>query len=378
MQTDKKVTVMLKTDLKFKVRFLKEEQANAVNIQSVDAYFINRSLRERKFEEQKEFKKHFKFLRRYPIEPCVNDLHSTICCLNNPGIYGYNTRPVGICAPVYAGFGVEPCFGHHCHGHHHHYDCLHHDAPGPHVEGPEVIKAPIFYTADRMAVEVYFPAWLQKVPGEYDLVMTIVMYDNKYCLHNARTITISYESLVTLTETSDSYPNIEIIPDDVPDDEEPEVPGGDEEDPNFPEDPDNPHMITLVHVGGNCDHELYLGEAEEKADNNNIEIEKGKKVKVVMFNATKPIVATYVNGLYYKFGQTSNGISTSFLMPATNVTLTVVYQGDSQEDTYVTAGRVKQANGNNGTTIELDLNNTESSDDVSIDISSIADWYEGA
>lgn len=216
MQTDQKVTAMLKSDIKFKVRLLKEDQASAVNIQSVDAYFIHRDLRER----EKEFKKHFKFLRRYPIEPCVNNIQSTICCLNNPGIYGYNTKPVGVCAPVYAGFGIEPCFGHHCCDHH----CHHHLF----AEGPDVIQAPIYYTADRTAVEVYFPAWMQKKPGVYDLIVTFVMYDNKYHLCNARTFTISYESIVTLTESSEVLPggfaDIEILPYDPADESDPSNP----------------------------------------------------------------------------------------------------------------------------------------------------------
>lgn len=268
MQTENKITAMLKSDIKFKVRLLKEDQARAVNIQSVEAYFIHKGLRER----QLEFKKHFKFLRRYPIEPCVNDLHSTVCCLNNPGIYGYNTRPVGICAPVYAGFGLEPHFhAHHC--------CL---------KNSEVIKAPVYYTADRMAVEVYFPAWMQKFPGEYDLIITVVMYDNKYHLCNSRTFTISYESIVTLTETSSGIPggfgDIEILPYD-PSDE-------DESDPVNP-DPDP-------------------------------------------------------------------------------------YTPQPTGDKYVKSGEVVNKNGDDPTTLVLDLQNTDSTEDVKIDLGIIADWYEGA
>lgn len=268
MQTENKITAMLMSDIKFKVRLLKEDQARAVNIQSVDAYFIHKDLRKRK----EEYKKHFKFLRRYPIEPCVNDLRSTICCLNNPCIYGYNTRPVGVCAPVYAGFGLEPHF--------HHPHMCHKDH--------EVIKAPIYYTADRMAIEVYFPAWMQKLPGEYDLVITAVLYDNKYHLNNSRTISISYESIVTLTETSGSIPggfaDIEILPYDPSQEDE--------------SDPDRP------------DHD------------------------------------------------------------------------DDEMDKYVQAGQLKQVTDQQtqqtSTNLVLDLANTDAQDDVYIDLSSIADWYEGA
>ena len=275
MQTENKITAMLKSDIKFKVRLLKEDQARAVNIQSVEAYFINRDLRKRAKQKAQDYRKHFKFLRRYPIEPWVNHMGSTVCCLNNPGIYGYNTRPVGICAPVYAGFGLEPHF-------HEHHCCF---------KNPEVIKAPVYYTADRMAVEVYFPAWMQRFPGEYDLVITTVMYDNKYHLCNSRTFTTSYESIVTLTENSSGIPggfdDIEILPYD-PSKEDESDPGGGG---GYTPDPDIPQPSS---------------------------------------------------------------------------------------DKYVKSGEVVNKNGNDPTTLVLDLENTDNTEDVKIDLGIIADWYEGA
>lgn len=204
MQTENKITAMLKSDIKINVRLIGEDQSHTVNIQSVDAYFIHKDLR----IKAEENKKHFKFLRRYPIEPCVNNLKSTICCLNNPGIYGYNTMPVGTCAPVYAGFGLNPHF-------HEHHCCF---------KNPEAIKAPVYYTADRSTVEVYFPAWLQKKVGDYDLIINAKLYDPEYHFNNLRTISISYETIVTLTETSTNLPDgisgVEINGDEVitPDD----------------------------------------------------------------------------------------------------------------------------------------------------------------
>ena len=187
MQTENKITAMLKSDVKINVRLVGEDQSHTVNIQSVDAYFIHKDLR----IKAEENKKHFKFLRRYPIEPCVNNLRSTICCLNNPGIYGYNTRPVGTCAPVYAGFGVEP------------FGKGRKIFPG----GPEVVKAAVYYTADRSTVEVYFPAYLQKKAGDYDLVINAKLYDPNYHFNNLRVISVSYEDFVTLTSTSTTLPD---------------------------------------------------------------------------------------------------------------------------------------------------------------------------
>jgi hypothetical protein len=187
MQTENKITAMLKSDVKINVRLVGEDQSHTVNIQSVDAYFIHKDLR----IKAEENKKHFKFLRRYPIEPCVNNLRSTICCLNNPGIYGYNTRPVGTCAPVYAGFGVAPFAKNH--------RFL--------QTGPDVVKAAVYYTADRSTVEIYFPAVLQKKAGEYDLVINARLYDSNYHFNNIRVVSVSYESIVTLTPTATGFPS---------------------------------------------------------------------------------------------------------------------------------------------------------------------------
>lgn len=266
MQTENKVTAMLKSDIKFTVRLIGEDESHAVNIQSVNAYFINKDLRKQAEEE----KKHFKFLRRYPIEPCVNNLKSTICCLNNPGIYGYNARPVGTCAPVYAGFGVEP-FGKN-----------RRFVPS----SLEVIKAPVYYTADRSVVEIYFPAFAQKKCGEYDLVINATVYDSGFHFTNGRVMSLSYEGIVTLTEEANT------------------IPGG-------------------------------LSNVEITTEN----------IGTIITPTPDPGTDPIEGDRYTRSGAVLYGTN-----PNTGV---------------------------QGTNLVLDLANTDASDDVYIDMSSIADWYEG-
>lgn len=181
MQADKKVKVMIGSDVKFTV-ILSDSPTSTTNIQSVDAYFVHKDLR----RQSKKDKAQFKFLRRYPIEPCVNDIKSTICCLNNPGIYGYNTKPVGICAPVYAGFGVEPF-----------------DPNNVTLKSAGVVKAAVYYTAQRDTVEIYFPGLQQKILGEYDLVINARVYDPNFSFDHSKMVAISYEELVELNDSTD-------------------------------------------------------------------------------------------------------------------------------------------------------------------------------
>lgn len=47
-------------------------------------------------------------------------------------------------------------------------------------------------------------------------------------------------------------------------------------------------------------------------------------------------------------------------------------------DKYVKSGEVVNKNGNDPTTLVLDLENTDNTQDVKIDLGIIADWYEGA
>lgn len=185
---------MLGSDVRFKVQILGGDQAHSVSISSVSAYFINRDLRQQmeQYGSAEDVKKaQFKFLRRYPIEFYVNDCRSTCCCLNNPCCYGYNHMPVGTCLPVYNGFGTEPYLR----------------KPVDIIQDESVVRAITYYCSDRSSVEIYLPGDRQKHIGNYDLVITAKIHNDSYKVDHVRTFTVSYESILELTENSEDIPS---------------------------------------------------------------------------------------------------------------------------------------------------------------------------
>lgn len=174
MSTDQHITARIGTDIKFKVQLLGETSSNTVNIQSVDAYFINATLNQQLQNDANKFK----FIRRYPIEPLVNDYKSTEYCLNASGVYGY----------VYDGFGRKP------------FD------KKPLLD-PCKVNGKVYYTENRDTVEIYFPADRQKQTGDYDLVIDAVIYDPSDSFKHSRKISIDYQSLVTLTGSAEDLPD---------------------------------------------------------------------------------------------------------------------------------------------------------------------------
>ena len=171
-----KIRTMIGNDIRFNVQLLSDTASRTINIENVEAYFVNSTARTQYENDQNRFK----FIRRYPIEPLVNDYISTAYCLNTSGVYCY----------VYDGFGVKPF------------------EKRKHIEDPAKIKALVYYTEDRDKVQIYFPGDYQKEVGTYDLIIHATIYDpysDSYT--HGREITVSYEDIVTLTEASEQLPD---------------------------------------------------------------------------------------------------------------------------------------------------------------------------
>lgn len=178
------------TDVKYSIRVIGKTPSHKVSIQSVEAFFINTTLQQCKKCQERYYNSHLKFLRRYPVEPLVNDYISTAYCLNNSGAYCYNTHPVN----CYKGFGIEP-FGHN----HQDHKCHEHDE--------SVCKALVYYTDDKSVVQVYFPADLQKHTGIYDLMIRVKIHNDSYQIDHSKTFSITYEGILELNGDAEDLPD---------------------------------------------------------------------------------------------------------------------------------------------------------------------------
>lgn len=182
--------VTIGSDIRFNVQILASDEIATINILEVKAQFISKGGARKK----EDAKKHFKFLRRYPIEPFVDDIRSTAHCLNNPTHYGYYTLPIQAYYHVYDGYGVVP-FEH---------------KKGP-IKDPSIVDGVVYYTKNRAVVQVFFPGYKQKELGSYDLILTIKVYDNSQPFDHARTMTIRYDDFLKLVERGDTPSGISRI-----------------------------------------------------------------------------------------------------------------------------------------------------------------------
>lgn len=234
------MNVRIGNDICLYVNLLGNKNLDAVNINSIEAFLINttkwQDLMDEQYREsalmQDEYncrKDRIKFVSRFPVEPHFPGFHPTpydVCCTGHPC---YHQRPIPY-IPIYHGYGVHPhtfergCFGpcawHTNHPHHLHHHCE------PHTWGcddmHDVIDragvkfmdmqrqydrcrflAPVEATDSKNKIKVYFPAQAQIYTGTYKLVLVAKVYEPGYCKDNLRTITIDYENVFTLVNSSD-------------------------------------------------------------------------------------------------------------------------------------------------------------------------------
>ena len=231
------MNIRIGNDICLYVNLLGNKNLDAVNINSIEAFLINttkwQDLMDEQYREsalmQDEFncrRDRIKFVSRFPVEPHFPGFHPTpydVCCTGHPC---YHQHPIPY-IPIYHGYGVHPhTFEHGCYG-----PCAWHTNHPHHLHAPrtwacddmhDVIDragvkfmdmqrqydrcrflAPVEATENKNKVKVYFPAQAQIYTGTYKLVIVAKVYEPGYCKDNLRTITIDYENVFTLVNSSD-------------------------------------------------------------------------------------------------------------------------------------------------------------------------------
>lgn len=171
--------VRIGNDIRLQVQLAYGDKQDRVNIQSLKAVFVNKTLKE-KFE--KDLKRVNRFMHRFPIEPFTNEFKSTACNINSCGYPRYKA----IIPNHYNGFGVNPKW----------------NEIGPVKEMPitEYTSA-VEYTINPDIVVATFPADAQLYEGVYDLVVVAKLIDPGYT-NNVRTVTVDYNNVFELVDNS--------------------------------------------------------------------------------------------------------------------------------------------------------------------------------
>lgn len=210
--------IRIGNDICLQVNLTGSKNIDAVNINSVNAYFINTSKWEDLMAEQYresvlthdeiECRKHkIRFVSRFPVEPYAFGFTPNpydICCSGRPC---YHMHPMPF-VPVYPGFGVHPhTFEPHtwCHDDMHDVYCR---AGHKHEDIQRDFDrcrflAPVEGTESKNAVKVLFPANAQIFTGKYKLMLVVKVYEPGYCKNNLRTITLDYSDVFELVNASD-------------------------------------------------------------------------------------------------------------------------------------------------------------------------------
>ena len=94
-----------KTDFVVQLPLLNQDQLKRLTIRNVYAYWINKK---RYAHAKKMYSTQFKFLRRFPLGPVVNDVPSVIRTLKNVQLFGRDGLKIGTISNVYPGYGLEP------------------------------------------------------------------------------------------------------------------------------------------------------------------------------------------------------------------------------------------------------------------------------
>lgn len=172
--------IRIGNDIRIKIQLTFKDENDSANILSAQAFFINRTLKDK---IDAEYKKKNRFIGRFPIEPFTNEFDPSAYCINSTGFPTY-TQPV---PNSYTGYGYKPNWK----------NC----APIKDMQCT-VYHSSIDRTADPSIVYVDFPAHAQRFPGEYDLVVVAKVYDTRY-KHNERTVTVDYRNVFELIEWSE-------------------------------------------------------------------------------------------------------------------------------------------------------------------------------
>lgn len=167
------------TSYNFEVTY--ERIKSLQHIINARAFFVNNTLKEK---IEKEYIKKNRFIGRFPIEPFVDEFQPTAHNINNIGFPKYRA----FVHNEYKGFGVHPdwkrCF------------------PFGDVN-ITIYESKIEYKGNNSEdIIVTFPAYAQKYPGEYSLIVIGEVYDEGYSC-NKRTITVNRNNIFELVKDTD-------------------------------------------------------------------------------------------------------------------------------------------------------------------------------
>ena len=172
--------VRIGNDIRLQVQLSFAGAQESVNILSLKAVFINRTLKD---EFLKEYKKKNRFIHRFPIEPFSDEFQPTEYNIHSTG----NPRYRAFVMNQYNGFGVYPDWKN--------------VMPFKKMDITEYVSK-VSRTQDPSSVVAVFPASVQKYAGEYDLIVTAQVYDDGY-EDNVRTVTVDYKNVFELVSSSE-------------------------------------------------------------------------------------------------------------------------------------------------------------------------------
>lgn len=178
--------IRIGNDIRLDVTLINSKHDDNVNIKSIKAYIINTTIENRRVEEAKN---KMRFISRFPVEPYVDAYSSTAHDIKSAGYPTWHAFPQNYVYGSYAGFGVHP-----------HWDDKYRPMPKHNFSE---FCAPVKATEDTNVVQVSFPAEAQLYTGDYKIVIVAKIYEPGYSPNNLRTVTMDYENVFTLVNTSD-------------------------------------------------------------------------------------------------------------------------------------------------------------------------------
>lgn len=170
-------------DFEVTLPILNEDLENKLTVRQVYAFWVNQYRYE---EAKKMYATQFKFLRREPIGPIVNNVPSILHTLHKVNLFAKDGLKHGVIRNVYPGYGLEPF-----------------------KQNLSVIsalcKGRTKRTQNRNTITAVFPASEQKEPGIYNLLLLAEVCDFEGKQHEVWLIEIDNQELLNLIEKDPNY-----------------------------------------------------------------------------------------------------------------------------------------------------------------------------
>lgn len=170
------MNIRIGNDIRMLVKLLGNKKVDYINIVSMKAYIINTTAQNERA------------VNRFPIEPMTGMYTPTEHNINCSGYPSYYAFPQRYVATPYCGFGLHPD-----------WDKIY---PQCHEHNLTEYLARVKATNKRDVVDIVFPAEAQLFTGEYKIVIVAKIYQPGFSSNNLRTVTMDYENVFTLVNTS--------------------------------------------------------------------------------------------------------------------------------------------------------------------------------